>query len=418
MFIKNTSTPVLVLVSSQHGGLGAIRSLGRARIPVYSVHRNSWEPASRSRYVRRAFCWDFASAPEASSVSFLLGIAKQIGERPMLVATCDTTARLVAENADALAKAYVFQSPPVNAVRIFSSKKETHDLCHRLGIPTADISVPTSRMDALNFAANKFPVIVKGEDGPFVGVDGRSERVVIATSEEELLKIYDLNADHGSPRFILQEYIPGGDDTIWMFNGYFNERSECLFGATGQKLHQYPAHRGSTSLGVCVKSECVEKQTLQLLQAVNYRGPVDLGYRFDARDGSYKVLDVNPRIGMTFRLFTAENGLDVIRAAYLDVTGQVVPADRVPDGRKWIVETNDLVSSWRSYMEGLLTPAAWLQSLQGVQEGVWLDSDDPAPAFMLPGMPFRGRLSGKTDRLVSGEIKAPRGESSRIPVAQ
>ncbi len=324
----------------------------------------------------------------------------------MLVATCDNTARLLAENAEALREGFIFQSPPVDAARIFSSKKETHDLCRRLGVPTAEISVPASRSDALNFAAKKFPVIVKGEDGPFVGLDGRSERVVIAKNEEELLKIYDLNVDHQSPRFILQEYIPGGDDTIWMFNGYFNQHSDCLFGATGRKLHQYPAHRGSTSLGICVKNERVEKQTLQLLQAVKYRGPVDLGYRFDARDGRYKVLDVNPRIGMTFRLFTAEDGLDVIRAAYLDATGQAIPADRVPDGRKWIVETNDLVSSWRSYVEGQLTPAEWLRSLQGIHEGVWLDSDDPAPAFMLPGMPFRGRLFGKRDALPAGPAQA------------
>src|SRR5579871_2192522 len=115
VLIQDTSTPVLVLVSSQHGGLGAIRSLGRARIPVFSVHRNSWEPSSRSRYLQRTFCWDFASAPEARSVSFLLGVARQIGGRPMLVATCDNTARLLAENAEALREGFIFQSPPVDA---------------------------------------------------------------------------------------------------------------------------------------------------------------------------------------------------------------------------------------------------------------------------------------------------------------
>jgi len=44
----------------------------------------------------------------------------------------------------------------------------------------------------------------------------------------------------------------------------------------------------------------VEAQTKQLMQAVAYRGPLDVGYRFDARDGKYKLLDVNPRIGSTF----------------------------------------------------------------------------------------------------------------------
>ena len=35
---------------------------------------------------------------------------------------------------------------------------------------------------------------------------------------------------------------------------------------------------------------------------------------------------MNPRIGCTFRLFAATNGMDVARALYLDLTGQPVPA--------------------------------------------------------------------------------------------
>ncbi|HET7227057.1 MAG TPA: hypothetical protein VFJ55_00325 [Chthoniobacterales bacterium] len=120
-----------------------------------------------------------------------------------------------------------------------------------------------------------------------------------------------MNLNGRDPGLILQEYIAGGDATVWMFNGYFNEESECLFGATGRKLRQFPAHRGSTSQGISEKNEAVEAQTARLMKAVRYRGPLDMGYRFDARDGQYKLLDVNRGIGSTFRLFAAENGLDV-----------------------------------------------------------------------------------------------------------
>jgi len=398
MLIKENSVPVVVLVSSQHGGLGIIRSLGRAGVPVYGVHQDAWEPASRSRYLRGVFCWDFSSAANADSIAFLLDVARRVGGRPILLATSDVTAVFLAEHARALDEAYLFSSPRVEVVRIFSSKKQTHDLCRELGIPTAEIACPASRDDVLHFAeTKKFPVIVKGEDGPFLGTQKHNERVAIVTREKELLEIYDLNAGPGRPRFILQEYIPGGDDAIWMFNGYFNERSECLFGATGRKLRQFPAHRGSTCLGICAGNEIVEAQTKQLMRAVAYRGPLDLGYRFDARDGRYKLLDVNPRVGMTFRLFTAENELDVVRALYLDLTGQAIPAAEVREGRKWIVESNDLLSSWRDFREGQLTPNVWLQSLRGIQENVWLDSDDFAPLLTLPRFWFRRRSERNAD---------------------
>jgi D-aspartate ligase len=395
MHIENNSVPVVVLVSSQHGGVGIIRSLGRLGIPVYGVHQDLREPAARSRFLRRVFRWDFSSAPAADSLSFLRDVARQIGRQPLLLATSDITAVFVAENAEILARDYLLSAPSSEVARCFVSKRQTFELCHKLGVPTAATASPQSREEVMNFArATDFPVVMKGEDGEFLGRNRKRLRVAIVADENELLELFDLNAATGRPGIILQEYIPGGDDAIWMFNGYFNDRSQCLFGATGRKLRQFPPHRGSTSLGICARNEAVETQTTRLMQAVAYRGPLDIGYRFDARDGQYKLLDANPRIGSTFRLFAAENGLDVARALYLDLTHQSIPPAQVSEGRKWIVETNDLVSSWSQFRERQLTLGAWMRSLRGVQEGAWLATDDLAPLATVPLLWFRKRFGG------------------------
>jgi predicted ATP-grasp superfamily ATP-dependent carboligase len=267
-----------------------------------------------------------------------------------------------------------------------------------LGVPTAVTALVQSREEVLDFARTwKFPIIIKGRDGTFRLRKNETARVALVGGEQELLDIFNLNLMTGAPGLILQEYIAGGDATVWMFNGYFNEQSECLFAATGRKLRQFPAHRGSTSLGICEKNEVVAAQTARLMEAVRYRGPLDMGYRFDARDGQYKVLDVNPRIGSTFRLFAAENGLDVSRVLYLHLTKQTIPPSHVCEGRKWIVENNDLVSSLKGMREGQLTPSGWLRSLQGVQEGAWLAWDDLAPLATLPLLLWRKQFpNGRT----------------------
>jgi len=394
--IGNYAVPVLMLASSQHGGVGIIRSLGREGIPVYGVHENVWEPAARSRYLRGVFRWDFSRAPAADSVSFLMDCARKIGTRPVLVVTSDENALFLAENAAALAEAYTLATPPADVVNSFFNKKKMYDLCLRHGIPAPLTALPASREELRVFVqAVGFPLVVKGEYDKFLVEPGRKARVAIVTGEKELLRIFALNETLGAPALLLQEFIPGGDDTIWMFNGYFNEQSQCLFRATGRKLRQYPVHRGSTCLGVCLANETVAAQTLRLMQAVGYRGPLDLGYRFDARDGQYKLLDVNPRLGATSRLFVAENGLDTVRAMYLDLTDQSVPAARVPEGRRWIVESNDLVSSCRYLLERQLGLGDWLRSLRGIEEGVWLMKDDPLPAFMLPYHLYRKLFPGR-----------------------
>src|SRR4026209_624625 len=208
MSIKDTSVPVVVLVSSQHGGLGIIRSLGRAGIAVYGVHQSKWEPAARSACLHRIFVWDFLSATADDSVKFLLKLAHTIGKRPILIPTSDITAGLVAGNAGPLGDQYLIATPSPEVVHQFSCKKRTHDLCQKLGLPTAVTALVQSKEEALDFARSwKFPVIVKGQDGAFLVKKNDNARVAIVSGEEELLNIFDLNSNGRGPGLILQEYI-------------------------------------------------------------------------------------------------------------------------------------------------------------------------------------------------------------------
>lgn len=383
MQIGDTSVPLVVLVSSQHGGVGIMRSLGRLGVPVYGVHRESWEPSTYSRYLRGFFRWDFTTARADESLEFMRTIRARVARKPILLATSDRTALFLAENAEALREDFLFRAPPADVVRTLYNKREMHFLSQELNIPVAECIFPRSFDEVRRFAETaNFPVVVKGEDAELVRKGGPA-RVAVVQTAAELFELYRLNNGARPPSIILQEYIPGGDDTVWMFNGYFDERSECLMGATGRKLRQYPPHRGSTSLGICEKNEAVAEQTKQLAKAVGYRGILDIGYRYDARDGSYKLLDVNPRIGETFRLFVAENGMDVVRALYLDLTGQSVPAGQVREGRKWAVESRDLAGCPVYFQERILTLAGWLRSFRGLREVVWLNWEDPAPLVIL-----------------------------------
>jgi predicted ATP-grasp superfamily ATP-dependent carboligase len=115
------------------------------------------------------------------------------------------------------------------------------------------------------------------------------------------------------------------------------------------------------------------------MKALGYRGILDIGYRYDARNRQYKLLDVNPRIGCTFRLFVGENGMDAARALYLDLTGQPVPPSASREGRKWLVEMPDLKSSIEYYRLGKLTLRKWVASFSGVQETAHFAWDDPWP---------------------------------------
>jgi predicted ATP-grasp superfamily ATP-dependent carboligase len=123
------------------------------------------------------------------------------------------------------------------------------------------------------------------------------------------------------------------------------------------------------------------------MKAIRYHGILDIGYRLDPRDGQYKVLDINPRIGQAFRLFVADNDHDVARALYLDLTGQPQPPVVRREGRRWLIEDFDLISSYHYYREGLLEPASWIRSFRGVEETAWFSWRDPFPmSAMVSGL--------------------------------
>jgi predicted ATP-grasp superfamily ATP-dependent carboligase len=130
------------------------------------------------------------------------------------------------------------------------------------------------------------------------------------------------------------------------------------------------------------------------MQGVGYRGCVGIGYRYDSRDGLYKVLDVNPRVSGVFRLFAGSNDLDVVRLCYRDLTEQDLPATALRAGRKWMRE-DDVFSALRAVRSGSLTMRQWLTSIRGVQEWHWFAADDPMPLLAWLWSGIRGRARAR-----------------------
>jgi len=128
------------------------------------------------------------------------------------------------------------------------------------------------------------------------------------------------------------------------------------------------------------------------MKQIGYRGILDIGYRYDARDGAYKLLDPNPRIGSTFRLFVGKNGMDVVRYLYMDMTDQPLPETEPCNGRKWFVEELDLGSFLIYKRNGDLGFVEWVKSFRGVKEAAWFAWDDLRPFFPVVGKIILGGI--------------------------
>jgi predicted ATP-grasp superfamily ATP-dependent carboligase len=382
MFPLDTSTPVLVLMPVHHVGLGIVRSLGRLGVPVYFATERPNVPALLSRFCSGYICCNVHEDPPGTVVAALLSLGANLGRRAILLPTSDQSARFVAAHAATLGKCFLFPQQTLRLIDSLTDKSLMHRAAAAFGIESPATVSPRTPRELLEYLDRAiFPVVLK----PELTEAGVPDEKRLANDVRTVLDHFDRSP---SNRIMIQEYIPGRSDRIWMFNGYFDADSNCLAGYTGQKLRQYKPDAGVTSLGVCARNDEVFNLSVRFMQALGYRGVVDIEYCFDERDGRYKVLDVNPRIGATFRLFVGEEGMDVVRALYLDITGQHVPQDRERQGRKWIVEDFDLLASLAYIRHGALGVWSWINGFRGLEEGAFFAWDDWRPFLHMVG--FRG----------------------------
>jgi D-aspartate ligase len=386
--------PVTVVFRDEYGALPIARTLGRLGVSVYLVaQKNPSTPVFWSRYWADKIWWNVLDRPEGESVTFLrkIGatIAEKHGARPILLTPSDWVAIFVERHSDELAEYFDFPKATPSVVERLLNKWEMHRLATSHKIPTPVTARPTSGGEIDDFVAKiGFPVVLKPAD-PYLP-DAPAK--VIIRSRAELTDAVGPEMSRASWNFVLQEYIPGGVESVWMCNGYFGRNSGDGVVFTGRKLRQVSS-TGIASLAVCVPNDVVAGQTHRFLTEVGYRGCVGIGYRHDVRDGTYKILDVNARVSSVFRLFAGANGLDVVRLCYLDLSGQQVGATAAQDGRKWLLE-GDIQSVLPSRREDRVSVREWIRSLRGVQELHWFARDDVRPfgAWLIRGL-FR-KVSG------------------------
>lgn len=376
-----------------------MRSLSKLGVHVHALRHRPVSGPNSSRYCAGTVEVGFNGRPwedDARTLAELLAAGRRLGAGTILIAGSDEWSVFVARNADKLATWFRFPVVPIELVEGLAAKDGLYGLATTHGMPTPRIVFPANREEAMAVAARlQYPLMLK----PIVSRPNVLDKAVVDDARQLVEAYRRMEESETAPNVMFQEYIPGTDSDVWIFNGYFDQESRCLAGFTGVKIRQHPARMGIASLGELRHNQAVIDATCDFLGKVGYRGIVDIGYRYDARDGQYKVLDINPRLGGAFRMFVDEQGMDVARAMYLDLTGRQVGPITTRDGRRWINETADLVASSHYHRLEGLGLVDWLKSLRTVREGATWAADDPMPFVLSMYLLLRETVAGKLGRL-------------------
>lgn len=282
---RGRGAAVVPAISTQSSTV-SVRSLGRAGITPIAATDGQRSPALSSNHCAEVV---HVTDPKDSMTEYAEGLLE-------LARREDVHTILPLREADAYALSMNRQAfddhldpvwPDFETLRSAQDRRTLISVADGLGIPT-----PSTRM-LTNWRREDGPLVVKPRYSIVVGDDGSAAREpsVRTLDSSERPSIESIVDEMGHVPLV-QTYVPNGGE--YGFFALMNEGDPVL------TFQHRRIRSGSYSGGASVYRESVDIPELDaygsaLLSELDWHGPAMVEFRRDARDGSFVLMEINPR---------------------------------------------------------------------------------------------------------------------------
>lgn len=367
--------PAIVL-STHTMGLGVIRALGVMGVPIIAVYYDKTEMGYVSKYVKEKIHAPHPEEFEDQFVDLLVECAARFGGS-LLIPTSDETLVTVSRHKGLLEHYYVVACTEWGITERFIDKKHTYALANAIGVPAPKTMVPQSIEDVARYGqAIQYPCLVKPSQSHRY-YDLFKEKMVRVDSFDQMLAAYQQAADVGL-EVMLQELIPGDDSHGVNYNSYFWD-GEPLVEFTAQQIRNAPPEFGSPRVVISKHIPEVIESGRKILQAMGFYGYSCTEFKKDARDGVYKLMEVNGRHNRS-SLLAVRCGLNFPWLQYKHlVQGEWPSANDYRTGVYWISLARDVCYSAKYHSTERYSLIQYVRPYIRPHVFAILDSKDPLP---------------------------------------
>ncbi|MFN3809347.1 MAG: GNAT family N-acetyltransferase [Roseateles asaccharophilus] len=279
------SAAALILGADSHG-LAMFRALARAGVHCYVAEHDPTQPGLKSRYLKGHFSVPHFNAPEYPAALAALRQKLSAYQDVVLLAVNDRHVEQIGKHAELLRPLYrVAWLPQAQTVLNLQRKDalEARSRAQGLNYPQ---SVVIERMTQANEAREFQPPLILKPVRPLSAF-----KTEIAQSHEELLQL--LQRHEASLPILVQEYIAGGDDSIF-FGALTLSEGRLVRGMVGRKLASHPPARGQTTIAQTYDEPEVLRLSQRFFEGLPLSGVVSLELKRDPQ-GRYWVIE--PTVG-------------------------------------------------------------------------------------------------------------------------
>ena len=258
------------------------------------------------------------------------GKEKFAGEKIVAIPCHDVYVRLLAENLDELSEYFIYNGPSLKIVDAFLVKETFYRAFGRAGLKFAKtIYYDCKDKETAPIPVEiYYPLIIKPSNGIEYGkhkFEGQPKVYKAKTPEKAVEFINKVKASGYEDTLIVQEFIPGDDTYLFDCMIYVNSKGKAEFASFAQIGLQ---EHSPSAIGNCTvlingynkfggTEETVERLK-KFLEKIGYRGFAEFDLKYDRRDKTFKVMEINPRQARS-SYYLAALGHNLITTIFDDV---------------------------------------------------------------------------------------------------
>jgi len=374
-----------VVAGIELNGLGVLRALGRARIPVIGIDTDINQPSAATRFGRKV---RVAALSGAAFIEELMALRSRLHSDPVLLLTQEASVATISANRELLRGAYRISLPPQDVVEALLDKLRFQVLAERLGFPIPRLARLREDPDAAALDELRFPCVLK----PTKKTPRYSERFVkaykVATAKHALKLWTEMRAV--VDEVVVQEWIEGNDSDVYFCLQYRPAGGAPSISFAGRKTCQWPPLVGGTAS--CIPAPEVAPEltamTDRFFAAAGCVGMCSMEYKRDSRDGSFYL--VEPTVGRTDyqEEISTLNGVNIPAAAYFTELGLEFPGPHAITRMRGWRDPDGCANARAAGAPDLLSALA----PHATAADAYFRADDPMPHLVLKLRAVRNRF--------------------------
>jgi predicted ATP-grasp superfamily ATP-dependent carboligase len=328
-------------------------------------------------------------------------------EHWVLFPTSDESAALLSKFHSTLSPRFRVSTPTWDVLRWAYDKRLTYRLAAEQQVDCPSTFYPANEAE-LESAPFDFPVILKPATHAVMS-RFTADKAWPAANREELLARYREARELIAPdEILIQERIPGAGESQFSYAALCRE-GKPVASLTARRTRQYPIDFGySSSFVETFDVPAIEAPSQRLLSGMRYTGLVEIEYKLDARNGRYKLLDINPRL-WTWSTLGARAGVDFPHLLWQMMLGKPMRKRTVDSGVRWVRMSTDVPAAIHEMIRGRLSLGSYWGSLRGPVEFALMAADDPLPGLLdLPLFVYKHFYNGYKALREGSPMKAER----------